>query len=82
MGVYTATESRGEERTVYMPKDVNGMAHRSFLSPNRRSVLTVEMDMSGWLPCRLVPFDGSSAGKPVGREPALCTDAAWSPDGK
>jgi Tol biopolymer transport system component len=82
MGVYTSTESRAEERTVYMPTDVNGMAHRSFLSPDRQSVLTVEMDMSGWLPCRVVPFDGSSLGKRVGREPALCTDAAWSPDGK
>jgi eukaryotic-like serine/threonine-protein kinase len=82
MGVYTSTESRAEERTVYMPKDVNGMAHRSFLSPDGRSVLTVEMDIGGWLPCRLVPFDGSSLGKRVGRQPSLCTDAAWSPDGR
>jgi eukaryotic-like serine/threonine-protein kinase len=82
MGVYTATESRAEERTVYMPKDVNGMAHRSFLSPDGRSVLTVEMDISSWLPCRVVPFDGSSLGKRIGRQPALCTDAAWSPDGR
>ena len=82
MGVYTSTESRAEERTVYMPKDVNGMAHRSFLSPDGRSVLTVEMDISGWLPCRLVPFDASSLGKRVGPQPSLCTDAAWSPDGR
>ena len=82
MGVYTSTESRAEERTVYMPNDVNGMAHRSFLSPDHRSVLTVEMDISGWLPCRLVPYDGSSLGKRVGPQPSLCTDAAWSPDGR
>jgi len=37
--------------------------------------------MNGWLPCRLVPFDGASAGKPVGPN-AGCTAAAWSPDGR
>jgi WD40 repeat protein len=58
------------------------MAHRSFLSPDRKSVLLVEMDISGWLPCRFVPFDGSSPGRRVGPAPAQCTDAAWSPDGK
>ena len=82
MGVFTATGSRTEQRTVYLPADVNGMAHRSFLSPDRKSVLLVEMNASGWLPCRIVPFDGSSSGRHVGPEPAQCTDAAWSPDGK
>ena len=82
MGVYTSTESRAAERIVYLPTDVHGMAHRSFLSPDKKSVLAVEMDISGWLPCRLVPFDGSSQGRPVGPSPSLCTDAAWSPDGK
>jgi len=82
MGVYTATESRAEERTVYLPHDVSGMAHRSFLSPDRRSVLTAEMDITGWLSCRVVPFEGSSTGKQVGPQPSLCTDAAWSPDGR
>jgi eukaryotic-like serine/threonine-protein kinase len=82
MGVYTASESRADERTVYLPKDVNGMAHRSYLSPDGRSILTAEMDISGWLPCRSVPFDGSSPGERVGPQPSQCTDAAWSPDGK
>ena len=82
MGVYTATESRADQRTVYLPSDVNGMAHRSSLSPDGRLILTVEMDLGGWLPCRLVPFDGSSSGKRVGPQPSQCTDAAWSPDGK
>jgi serine/threonine protein kinase len=82
MGVFAATESRAEERTVYMPADVNGMAHRAFLSPDHRSVLAVEMDIASWLPCRLLPFDGSSQGTRVGPQPSLCTDAAWSPDGK
>jgi len=81
MGVFTSTESRSDERQIYLPTDVNGMAHRSFLSPDGRSVLLVEMDVSGWLPCRVVPFDGGSMGKPVGPSRAQCTDAAWSPDG-
>jgi len=82
MGIFTATESRSEQRSVYLPADVNGMAHRSFLSPDGKSVLVVEMTASGWLPCRIVPFDGSSPGHRVGPAPAQCTDAAWSPDGK
>ncbi|HEX4135948.1 MAG TPA: protein kinase [Bryobacteraceae bacterium] len=82
MGVFESTESRSELRTVYMPAGPNGMAHRSFLSPDRHNVLVVEMDLDSWQPCRLVPFDGSSAGTRVGPQPAQCTDAAWSPDGK
>jgi len=80
MGIFTATESRSEQRTVYMPP-LDGMAHRSFLSPDGKWVIIVEMGM-GWLPCRLVPFDGSSAGRRVGPEPAQCTFAGWTPDGK
>jgi eukaryotic-like serine/threonine-protein kinase len=82
MGIFTATESRSEQRTVYLPADVSGMAHRSFRSPDGKSVLVVEMNASSWLPCRMVPFDGSSAGRRVGPAPAQCTDAAWSPDGR
>ncbi len=82
MGLFTATESRGDERPVYVPQDVNGMVHRSSLSPDGQSVLAVEMDMLGWRQCRLVPFDGGSPGRPVGPERSQCTDAAWSPDGR
>lgn len=83
MNLSTADESRTERRTVYRPEDGNGMAHRSYLSPDHRWVLLVEMDHIGtWLPCRLVPFDGSSPGNPVGPSSARCTSAAWSPDGK
>ncbi len=82
MGIFESTESRSDLRTVYMPAGPNGMAHRSYLSPDHRSVLVVEMDMNSWLPCRLIPFDGRSAGTRVGPQPAQCTDAAWSPDGK
>jgi Tol biopolymer transport system component/tRNA A-37 threonylcarbamoyl transferase component Bud32 len=84
MGIFAASESRAGQRTVYLPADVNGMAHRSFLSPAGDSVIVVEMGKGsgGWLPCRLVPFDGRSAGKRVGPQPAQCTDAAWTPDGR
>ena len=81
MSLVTSTESRIEARTVYLPPSENVMAHRSYASPDRKWLLAVEMD-NAWLPCRLVPFDGSSLGKPVGPAPAQCTDAAWSPDGK
>ena len=81
MGIFTASQSRSDQRTVYSPPE-NGMAHRSFLSPDAKSILVVEMNASGWLPCRVVPFDGSSSGRRVGPQPAQCTDAAWSPDGK
>ena len=81
MSIVSSTESRTEQRTVYMPPET-GMAHRSYLSPDRKQVLLVEMSFGTWLPCRLTPFDGSSPGKPVGPAPAQCTDAAWSPDGK
>lgn len=81
MAIVTASEGRTEARDVYVPEDTRGMAHRSYLSPNRNWVLLPEMDRSGWLPCRLVPFDGSSAGKAVGPPKGQCTEAAWSPEG-
>jgi len=81
MGIFTASESRSEQRTVYMPASVDGMAHRSFLSPKGDWVIVVEMDTGTWLPCRVVPFDGSSSGRRVGPDPAQCTYAGWSPDG-
>jgi Tol biopolymer transport system component len=80
MSIVSSTESRTGHRSVYMPQET-GMAHRSYLSPDRKQVLVVEM-INGWLPCRVLPFDGSSLGRPVGPSPAQCTYAAWSPDGK
>jgi Tol biopolymer transport system component/predicted Ser/Thr protein kinase len=81
MAIVTATEGRTEARDVYVPAHERGMGHRSYLSPDGRWVLVVEMDNNGWLPCRLVPFDGKSMGKSVG-PPGRCTYAAWSPDGE
>jgi hypothetical protein len=82
MGIATADLARQHPRRVYLPSALNKMVHRSYLSPDRAWVLAVEMDGTGWLPCRSLPFDGSSAGKQVGPPGAGCTSAAWSPDGK
>jgi serine/threonine protein kinase len=82
MRVVTSSESRTQSRDIYAPDNELGMAHRSYPSPDGRSVLIVEMDARGvWIPCRLVPFDGSSRGRSVGPHGAPCTGAAWSPDG-
>ena len=80
MSIVSSSENRTGLRTVYLPSET-GMAHRSYLSPDGKHILLAEMT-TGWLPCRLVPFDGSDAGKSVGPTPGQCTDAAWSPDGK
>jgi eukaryotic-like serine/threonine-protein kinase len=82
MSIVSSSETRTDPRNVYVPPGGDGMAHRSYVSPNGKSVIVIEMDGRSWLPCRLVPFDGSSAGKPVGPSPAQCTDAGWSPDGR
>ena len=80
LSIASSTESRSGQRTIYMPPET-GMAHHSYLSPDGKQVLLAEMTGSTWLPCRVMPFDGGSLGKPVGPAPAQCTDAAWSPDG-
>ncbi len=81
MAIVSATESRTEPHDVYVPPHERGMAHRSYLSPDRKWVLLAEMDNDGWLPCRVVPFDGSSPGRPVGPPAGACTYGGWSPDG-
>ncbi len=83
MGIVTATEGRAETRQIYFPSLETAMAHYSYASPDRRSVLVVEMDQTHTFnqPCRLLPFDGSSAGRRVGPQ-GTCTSAAWSRDGK
>ena len=80
MGIVSATESRADERTVYVQDGI--MDHFSYLSPDGTQVLLAEMGFNGWQPCRLVPYDGSSKGRKVGPRSAQCTAAAWSPDGK
>jgi serine/threonine protein kinase len=82
MALVTAAENRVGVHDVYVPPTDQGMAHRSYVSPDRKWVLLAEMDHQGWLPCRLIPFDGGSPGKPVGPSVGKCTNAAWSADGQ
>jgi len=82
LGIVTATDTRAAEREIYFPAHERGMAHYSYLSPDRQMVLVVEMDRTGtFRSCRLVPFDGRSTGRLVGPQ-GNCRSAAWSPDGK
>jgi serine/threonine protein kinase len=83
MAVVAAQESRVGQRDVYVPPNEPDMAHRSYPSPGGKWVLLVEMDDDHrWLPCRVVPLDGSSPGRQVGPPGGGCTFGAWSPDAK
>jgi eukaryotic-like serine/threonine-protein kinase len=82
MRLATSNLSRTAERDIYVPADqMQGMVHRSALSPDGKWVLLAEMDSQWWGRCRIVPFDGSSTGRQVGPE-GSCTWAQWSPDGQ
>jgi Tol biopolymer transport system component len=83
MGIVASEENRAGQRDVYLPAQEHAMAHRSYLSPDQKWVLLAEMNQDYvWIPCRVVPIDGSSAGRQVGPPGAGCTSGAWSPDGK
>ena len=63
LGIVTSLDDRSQHREIYLPDHERGMAHFSYLSPDRKSVLVVEMDRTAnFQRCRLVPFDGSSPG--------------------
>jgi eukaryotic-like serine/threonine-protein kinase len=82
MAVVTAEESRIDQRDLYVPGHGRGMAHRSYLSPDGKSLLVAEMDHNFfWMPCRLLSI-GGSGGRQVGPLDGGCTYAAWSLDGK
>jgi serine/threonine protein kinase/Tol biopolymer transport system component len=82
MGLVTSTEDRREARQIYLPEHQRAMAHFSYLSPDRTWLLVAEMGKLGTFErCRLVPFDGSSAGTQVGPQGG-CLFAAWSRDGR
>jgi eukaryotic-like serine/threonine-protein kinase len=82
LAVVTATESRSEQRDIYVPPDESHMAHYSYLSPDHKWVLVVEMgSIAKMIPCQLVPFSGGPA-RFVGPPSGSCDYAAWSPDGK
>jgi serine/threonine protein kinase len=83
MGIVAGGEDRTGARDIYLPADDAAMAHRSYLSPDGKWVLLVQMDGDHfWEPCRLVPADGSSPGRQVGPPGGGCTYGAWSHDGK
>ena len=83
MAVVTSDEGRGQSHDVYVPSGGRSMAHHSFLSPDGRWVLIVEMDNRGQiLPCRIVPFQGGGEMLIVGPPDGACISGAWSPDGK
>jgi Tol biopolymer transport system component len=80
MKIVAAEESRAGARDVYVPASTGAMAHRSWPSPDGKWALVSEMDDRGtWLPCRVVPMDGTSMGRQVGPPGARCWFAAWSP---
>ena len=82
MAIVRTGETRANSRDVYLPAQQSGMAHRSYVSPDRARVLVVEMDdKSVWLPCRVIPLEGGTS-QAVGPLKGRCTDAAWSPDGR
>jgi hypothetical protein len=83
MIVVTTDEGRGDSRDVYLPPGERSMAHHSYLSPDGRWVLVVQMSSQGEiLPCRIVPFQGPGEVKVVGPANGECRSGAWSPDGK
>ncbi len=83
MVVVTTDLGRGQKREVYAPPGDRSMAHHSYLSPDGRWLLVVEMDNRGnILPCRVVPFAGGGNARIVGPTDSTCIAGAWSPDGK
>ena len=83
MGIVAAAATGADRRDIYVPAHVQGMAHLAYASPDRQSVLLVEMDQNHvWTPCRVVPMSGSSPGRLVGPPGAGCTFGSWSPDGR
>lgn len=82
LALVTGHVNGSDFRDVYVPPTELGMVHDSQLSPDGMWVLLQEMDATGDLPCRLVPFDGSSSGRLVGPLSGPCYTTRWSPDGK
>lgn len=83
MAVVSTDQSRGDSRDIYLPPGKRGMAHHSYLSPDDRSVLIVEMDSFGrFQPCRVVPYGGTGVSKIMGPPGRQCLSGAWSPDGQ
>ncbi len=83
MVLVSTDENRGNRREIYVPPGDRGMVHHSYLSPDGKWVLIVEMSSRGDIvPCRIVPFRGSGDTRTVGPPDGSCLAAAWSPDGE
>ena len=82
MEVVSSDLSRAHVHHIYTPASSYGMLHRSYLSPDGKWVVAVEMTGNLWNRCRLVPFDGSTPGVQIGPADGVCTAGAWSPDGR
>jgi Tol biopolymer transport system component len=81
MELVSSDLSRAHVHSIYAPEAAIGMVHRSYLSPDHKWLIVVEMTGAFWERCRLIPFDGSSRGATIGPADGVCTAAAWSPDG-
>ena len=83
MVLVTTDEGRGQSREVYSPPGERSMVHHSYLSPDGKWVLVVEMGSRGEiLPCRVVPLHGNAGARIVGPPDSACLAGAWSPDDK
>jgi len=83
MVLISTDEDRGNRREIYAPPNERGMAHHSYLSPDGKWVLVVEMNSHGEVtPCRVVPFQSGADTRTVGPAGGACFEAAWSPDGQ
>jgi serine/threonine protein kinase len=83
MVLISTDEDRGNRREIYVPPNERGMAHHSYLSPDGKWVLVVEMNSHGEVtPCRVVPFRGGGNIRTVGPAGGACFEGAWSPDGQ
>ena len=82
MGIVAAEESRNGEHDVYVPPKDRGMAHRSYLSPDGKWVLLVELVGHGLGALPRGSDRRQFTGRQVGPPSGGCTFGAWSPDGK
>ncbi|HLG98277.1 MAG TPA: protein kinase [Bryobacteraceae bacterium] len=83
LGVVMANENGSGRHDVFFPTHARARVQRPQLSPDGKWVVMIEMGGNGnWQPCRVVPSDGSSAGRQVGPPRGDCSFAAWSRDGK
>jgi eukaryotic-like serine/threonine-protein kinase len=83
MGLVSTDEARGQLRDIYLPPSDRGMVHHSYLSPDGKWILIVQMgDRGQILPCDLIDAEGKGTARPVGPADGSCISADWSTDGK